>query len=98
MATNRRAETDQEEVPAPPRAASATIRDRIAAFVMLDGMPKDATQAQKTLRLSLIGFSNPEIASMLQTSSAVVATNLYAERKKAAKSAAKKTAAKAETV
>jgi hypothetical protein len=82
---------------APPRG-SATIRDRIAAFEMLDGMPKEATQAQKTLRLSLIGFSNPEIASMLQTSTAVVATNLYAERKKAANTPAKKTSPKAEPV
>lgn len=47
------------------------ISYRIAAFSMLDGMT-DATQAQRTLRLSLIGFGNAEISSMVQTTTAVV--------------------------
>lgn len=59
----------------------ATIADRIAAFAMLDGMG-DASQAQKCLRLALIGFTNTEIAEMLQTTPAVVGQSLYAERKK----------------
>lgn len=82
-----------DEVPfqAPQRDAPK-ISDRIAAFAMLDGM-KDATQAQKTLRLSLIGFGNAEIASMLQTTTAVVSQNLYAQRKAAAKRAKAKPAA-----
>ena len=67
-----------------PRLGPATIPDRIAAFSMLDGM-KEATQAQKSLRLSLVGFSNGEIAAMLQTTSQVVSQNLYSERTKAAK-------------
>jgi hypothetical protein len=58
------------------------MSDRIAAFVMLDGMG-NASQAHKCVRLSLIGFTNPEIAEMLQTTPGVVASNLYAERKKA---------------
>jgi DNA-directed RNA polymerase specialized sigma24 family protein len=59
----------------------ATISDRIAAFAMVDQM-KDATQAQKCMRLSLVGFSASEIAGMLQTTVPTVHQNLYAERKK----------------
>ena len=65
------------------RREPATIRDKIAAFQMLDGM-KDATQAQKTVRLWLVGFSNADIAAMLQTSPQVVYQNLYEERRKVA--------------
>jgi len=60
---------------------TASISDRVAAFTMLDGM-REATQAQKCLRLALAGFSNTEIAEMLQTSAAVVAQSVYAERKR----------------
>ena len=59
----------------------STIGDRIAAFAMLDGMTQ-ASQAQKILRLALIGFTNPEIAEMLQASPATVRQGLYSERKK----------------
>ena len=59
----------------------ATISDRVAAFAMLDQM-KEATQAQKCMRLSLIGFSAAEIAAMLQTTVPTVHQNLYSERKK----------------
>jgi hypothetical protein len=58
------------------------MADRIAAFTMLDRM-ESASQAQKCVRLSQVGFTNPEIAEMLQTTPGVVASNLYAERKKA---------------
>ena len=85
MATRRRPggrpEGDEADVASLPRGR-ATIQDRIAAFAMLDGM-KDATQAQKTLRLSLVGFTPGEIAGMLQTTTAVVYQNLYEARKKA---------------
>jgi len=64
----------------------ATIADRIAAFAMLDAMG-NASQAQKCLRLALIGFTNTEIAEMLQTTPAVVGQSLYAERKKPRSSA-----------
>lgn len=71
---------DLDEPIAPPSGA-ATIQDRIAAFAMLDRMG-DATQAQKCLRLALVGFSRQEIAAMLQTSPATVSQNLYSERAK----------------
>ncbi|MBA2719519.1 MAG: hypothetical protein H0U52_09810 [Chloroflexi bacterium] len=45
---------------------------------------KDATQAQKSLRLALVGFSNADIAAMLQTTPQVVSQNLYEERRKVA--------------
>jgi len=48
---------------------------------MLDAM-KQSTQAEKSLRLKLVGFNNGEIAEMLQTSPAVVASNVYTERQK----------------
>lgn len=48
---------------------------------MLDSM-KDATQADKALRLSLVGFSPADIAAMLQTTPAVVYQGLYEARKK----------------
>jgi hypothetical protein len=73
-------QADEEAVALTPRGP-ATIGDRIAAFQMLDQM-KGATQAQKTVRLSLVGFTNAEIAAMLDTTSAVVSQNLYSERKK----------------
>jgi DNA-directed RNA polymerase specialized sigma24 family protein len=68
------------EAPEVP-VGKATIGDRIAAFSMLDQM-KDATQAQKCMRLSLVGFSASEIAGMLQTTIPTVHQNLYSERKK----------------
>jgi DNA-binding CsgD family transcriptional regulator len=73
---------DPDDDVAPIRRGAANIQDRIAAFAMLDGM-KDATQAQKSLRLSLVGFSNAEIAAILQTTPQTVSQNLYEERRKA---------------
>lgn len=81
---------DEGLAPVPTRG-TPTISDRIAAFAMLEAMT-EATQAQKTLRLSLVGFSNAEIASMLQTTTAVVSQNLYAQRKAAANRAKGKAA------
>lgn len=74
---NEDAGNEAPEVP----AGRATISDRIAAFAMVDQM-KDATQAQKCMRLSLVGFSASEIAGMLQTTVPTVHQNLYAERKR----------------
>jgi hypothetical protein len=74
---NEEAGNEAPEVP----VGRATISDRIAAFAMLDQM-KDATQAQKCMRLFLVGFSASEIAGMLQTTVPTVHQNLYAERKK----------------
>jgi hypothetical protein len=72
-----RAEDPEFQAPTGP----VTIRDRIAAFEMLDRMA-DATQAQKCLRLALVGFNRNEIAAMLMTTPAVVSQSLYAERQK----------------
>lgn len=60
----------------------ASISDRIAAFVMLDGMGT-ATLAEKSVRLSLCGFRRADIAVMLGITPASVSQNLYSERKKA---------------
>lgn len=74
--------TDEEvEVPAGP----ASVHDRIAAFVMLDGMGPDATLAQKSYRLSLCGFRRADIASMLGISAQSVSQNIYTERGKTKK-------------
>lgn len=59
----------------------STISDRIAAFMMLDAMGP-ATQAQRAVRLSLVGFTNAEIAEMLQTTTPTVAQSLYLDRKR----------------
>jgi len=72
--------SDNEELALRP-VGSASIGDRIAAFGMLDAMGQ-ATQAQRAMRLALVGFSNAEIAEMLQTSTATVAQALYVERKR----------------
>jgi D-alanyl-D-alanine carboxypeptidase len=77
------------------RKGGASIQDRIAVFVMLDGM-EGKTQAETTMRLRLVGFSNSEIASMLQTTGAVVSSNIWAKKKKAAKKALTRKGAAAE--
>lgn len=93
---SRNNETRDDEIPSPPQS-KATIQDRIAAFAMMDAMGKDATQAEKTVRLSLVGFGAADIAAMLQTSTQVVYQNLYEARKKAgARKAKQPKAAKAE--
>jgi DNA-directed RNA polymerase specialized sigma24 family protein len=84
--------TDVVADDAPDFPVRATISERIAAFAMLDEM-KDATQAQKCMRLSLVGFTAPEIAEMLQTTVATVRQNLYSERKRV-RSTEKKTTRK----
>jgi DNA-directed RNA polymerase specialized sigma24 family protein len=79
MPTRRAA--DPNDTLSDTQRSRATIAERIAAFAMLDGMGP-ATQAQKCLRLSLVGFSAPDIAGLLQTTLPTVHQNLYAERKK----------------
>ena len=87
----------EENVVSVPRG-KATIQDKIAAFVMLDSMPEGTTQAEKTMRLSLSGFTNAEIAEMLQTTSATVATNLSEERKRFGDKRPRGRGAKAKTI
>lgn len=54
---------------------------RLLAVLLLQGM-KSASQKEKALQLSLAGFTNVEIADLLQTSPQVVAQHLYEARKK----------------
>lgn len=54
--------------------------DKILALVLLNSM-KSASQQEKIVQLNLAGFSNLEIANLLQTTSAVVAQSLYAARR-----------------
>jgi hypothetical protein len=77
------AEQDEAEGIVAPKGP-ATIQDRIAAFRMLDAMA-NATQAQRIVRLTLVGFNRNDIAAMLQTSAQSVSQVLYTERKKAQK-------------
>ncbi len=53
--------------------------ERLLALLLLQNM-KGSTQAEKVLQLSLAGFTNVEIADLLQTTAAVVSQNLYAMR------------------
>ena len=55
--------------------------DRLLAILLLQSM-KTSTQAEKALHLSLAGFSNVEIADLLQTSTKVIAQHLYTARKR----------------
>jgi len=81
MATTRDNTPREDEAPgfAPTRSS---LQDRIAAFAMLDAM-LDATLAQKTVRLSIIGFTAGEIATMLQTTPATVYQYVYEAKKRA---------------
>jgi hypothetical protein len=81
MATKNTVSGDDEVLSAAP--TKPTVQDRIAAFVMLDAMG-DATLAQKTVRLSIIGFTAGEIATMLQTTPATVYQYVYEAKKRAA--------------
>jgi hypothetical protein len=55
--------------------------EKLLAMLVVQNM-KGATQADKALQLSIAGFTNVEIGNLLQTNPAVIASNLYAERKK----------------
>jgi DNA-directed RNA polymerase specialized sigma24 family protein len=53
--------------------------ERILALVLVNQM-KGASQREKIIQLNLAGFTNVEIADILQTKSAVVAQELYAAK------------------
>ena len=55
--------------------------ERLLALLLVEIL-KGASQEQKAWRLNQAGFSNAEIAELLDTTSAVVATHLSARRKK----------------
>lgn len=64
----------------------ASIRtEYLLALILLNGM-KNATQREKVHQLNLAGFSNSEIADLLQTTSAVIAQALYEGRRKSSRS------------
>lgn len=54
--------------------------ERLLALLLL-GELRGASQREKIAQLSLAGFSNVEIANLLQTTSAVVAQSLYEHRR-----------------
>jgi len=54
--------------------------ERLLALVLLQHM-KGSSQRDKALQLSLAGFTNTEIADLLQTTAAVVAQSLYQVRR-----------------
>ena len=58
--------------------------DKLLALILLQYM-KSAPQREKALQLNLAGFSNVEIADLLQTTSPVVAQVLYEARRGARK-------------
>jgi DNA-directed RNA polymerase specialized sigma24 family protein len=61
--------------------ASTDRIEKLLALLLLHSL-KGAPQRDKAVQLSLVGFSNVEIADLLQTSAAVVAQYLYEVRKK----------------
>lgn len=52
----------------------------LLALILLQQM-KGSSQRDKALHLSLAGFTNTEIADLLQTTAAVVAQSLYQVRR-----------------
>lgn len=61
--------------------------ERLLALVLIQQL-KGASQRDKILQLNLAGFSNVEIADILQTTTATVAQSVYeAKRKKSPRKA-----------
>lgn len=54
--------------------------EKLLVLILLNSI-KSSTIAQKAVQLSLAGFSNVEIADLLETSPSVIAQSLYASRK-----------------
>jgi DNA-directed RNA polymerase specialized sigma24 family protein len=69
--------------------------DRLLALVLLNQM-KEAPQRDKIIQLNLAGFTNVEIADILQTTTAVVAQELYAAKKTKGQRPRKKVSAQKE--
>jgi predicted transcriptional regulator len=55
--------------------------ERLLALLVLQNM-KTANMATKAKELSMAGFTNVEIANLLETTPAVVSQSLYTARKK----------------
>ena len=54
--------------------------ERLQALTLIQGM-KGVSQQEKAHQLNLAGFSNVEIADLLETSAQVIAQHLYARKK-----------------
>lgn len=54
--------------------------ERLLALILLNQM-KGASQREKAIQLNLAGFSNVEIANLLETKTPVIAQVLYEARK-----------------
>jgi DNA-directed RNA polymerase specialized sigma24 family protein len=65
--------------------------ERLLALMLLNQM-KGASQREKIIQLNLAGFTNVEIADILQAKTAVVAQELYATKKTKGQRARKKSA------
>jgi hypothetical protein len=63
--------------------------ERLLALILLNQM-KGASLKEKILQLNLAGFTNIEIADIVQTSGPVVSQLLYEARKNKGKSPARK--------
>ena len=61
--------------------ASVDRVERLLALLLLQQV-KAAPQREKALHLSIAGFTNTEIADLLQTTAGVVAQSLYEARRK----------------
>lgn len=55
--------------------------ESLLALLLLQQM-KSASAGEKALQLSIAGFTNSEIADLLRTNAAVVASLLYQQKKK----------------
>ena len=69
--------------------SNADRSERLLALLLLQQM-KGASQRDKALQLSLAGFSNTEIADMLETTSQVIAQSLYEVRRGSGKRSRKR--------
>ena len=58
--------------------------EKLLALLLLQQL-KSSSQREKALHLSLAGFTNTEIADLLQTTTGVVAQSLYEARRKPVK-------------
>jgi len=64
--------------------------ERLLALILLNQL-KGASQREKIVELSLAGFTNVEIADIVQTTTQVVSQVLYATRKGKGQGTRKKT-------
>jgi DNA-binding NarL/FixJ family response regulator len=60
--------------------ATTDRSEKILALLLLNSL-KGSSQQEKIVQLSLAGFSNLEIADLLQTTNTAVATSRYAAKK-----------------